>query len=82
MFEKTGVVNLPGLRKSIRRARIALERRRTNSDSAAAASPVLSGKRKRTVSVSPEEGEPQAKKMAAEKVFLMPWQTCKPVWAN
>ena len=71
MSNKNSATNLPGLRKSIRKVVIANNRRRLYSESALAASPVLSTKRKRANStVDKEQSEPTPKRMAAEQSIL------------
>ena len=71
MSNKTGASNLPGLRKSIRKVVIANNRRRVNSETAAAASPKLSAKRKRIASLTEQTTEePLPKRMAAEKTIM------------
>ena len=70
MSSATGVANLPGLRKSIRRTVAIVNRRKINSESETAASPKLSAKRKRAKSLTEGEEEPASKKMAAEKDIL------------
>ena len=68
MSDKTGVSNLPGLRKSIRRTAGVIARRRLNSDSAAAASPKIATKRKRADLLA-QEG-PSAKRWRLIKTFF------------
>ena len=69
MSNKSGAANLPGLKKSIRKTITTNARKKVNSESEIAASPVLPVKRKRTYSLSEDSG-PQAKRMAAEKDIL------------
>ena len=69
MSNTGGAVNLPGLKKSIRKTVTAGHRKRVNSLTEISASPVLSIKRKRATSET-QEGEPVPKKMAAENDIL------------